>query len=346
MNKEKTKLVYLQVLRGIAALLVCFFHFRNFFKFPENWGQTLFGNGRIGVPMFFIISGFIMAYTTKHLSGNKLADVKTFLLKRIIRILPLYVILTIGFVILQYEVGYHIKSNFWDVIQAFLFIPNNSYPPLYVGWTLNYEMFFYLIFGLCLIFGNKRHYAFLVSIIILLIVIPLATKGFVNFNQHKGYNYISPIMSLITSHLIWQFGLGVAFAYLLPKLTINFTARCILLVLSVILFSFHYFIYFDFYQSDLVFCGLLVGSIVLFDFSGINLKAPGFLVFLGNISYSLYLVHPLFLISLPFYFLRNEWIESETMVFFVMIPIYIVAAAISYELIEKRLTNMIKRIVF
>ena len=70
-NHMNKKLQNLQVLRGIAALLVCCFHARIILNGETNYGDVFFGRGGIGVPIFFIISGFIMVYTTKTLGISR-----------------------------------------------------------------------------------------------------------------------------------------------------------------------------------------------------------------------------------------------------------------------------------
>lgn len=60
----KGKIEIVQFLRGVAALLVCFFHMKGILVFDGvPVGKYLFGSGSIGVPIFFMISGFIMVIT-------------------------------------------------------------------------------------------------------------------------------------------------------------------------------------------------------------------------------------------------------------------------------------------
>ncbi|EIR2665175.1 acyltransferase family protein [Escherichia coli] len=63
------KLNSIQVMRGIAALMVVGFHYRtslNGVYAQTNLGDLLFLNGAFGVDLFFIISGFIIVYSTKN----------------------------------------------------------------------------------------------------------------------------------------------------------------------------------------------------------------------------------------------------------------------------------------
>ena len=88
----KSKLDIIQLLRAVAAMLVCFFHMKGLLK-DGDLGKILFGSGSIGVPLFFMISGFIMHHTTRFVEPNW-KNVTEFLGKRLTRIVPLYVLMT------------------------------------------------------------------------------------------------------------------------------------------------------------------------------------------------------------------------------------------------------------
>jgi exopolysaccharide production protein ExoZ len=146
------EILSLQYLRAVAALLVVFHHVRN----PGNglfdpighwkWGQS-------GVDMFFLISGFIMYSVAREERPVR------FLQRRIIRIVPLYWIATF-FLYFQISIGFPGTVPSIDrLVRSLLFIPQYSaqnsaeiWPFLVPGWTLQYEMFFYLIFAIGLAF--------------------------------------------------------------------------------------------------------------------------------------------------------------------------------------------------
>jgi exopolysaccharide production protein ExoZ len=146
----------LQVLRGIAASLVVLHHFAGIYKdgIPgHSWiyASGLGNLGRCGVDIFFVISGFIMVYTTGRKAGAD--DALIFIRRRILRIYPLYWIWTsvllalwLGGAVEQlrhYSTGYLIRS--YLLIPAF----NGTYfePLLQPGWTLSFEMLFYVVFS-------------------------------------------------------------------------------------------------------------------------------------------------------------------------------------------------------
>jgi exopolysaccharide production protein ExoZ len=150
------RLLSIQYLRAIAALLVVLHHARN----EQAWlfnpmAGTRFGV--VGVDIFFVISGFIMFTAARHES------VLEFVRRRIIRVVPLYWLATMGFVVFCAVVLPLVSQGIRPVhiVKSLLFIPHQSasdpgrlWPVLVPGWTLNYEMFFYAVFAVGLV---SRH---------------------------------------------------------------------------------------------------------------------------------------------------------------------------------------------
>lgn len=142
----------IQVLRGFAAIAVVTFHTvltASKYQFPPDLLSVLSEWGKNGVDVFFVISGFIMVYiqTVKRDTPLK------FLTHRIVRIVPLYWTLTLGLVFLYLlipGVFNEMKMTSSWALSSFFFISGpfyNTYPVLYLGWTLEYEMLFYVVFA-------------------------------------------------------------------------------------------------------------------------------------------------------------------------------------------------------
>lgn len=145
---KMNQLVTIQYLRAVAALMVVIHHARNpavwLFNPLENYDAFSYG-----VDVFFVISGFIMFVAAR---DEACYD---FLKKRVIRVAPLYWIATVLFVVISTRLNPWpiLFENFGHIMKSLLFIPHFSpsvpekiWPYLIPGWTLNYEMFFYLIF--------------------------------------------------------------------------------------------------------------------------------------------------------------------------------------------------------
>ena len=125
----------IQALRGLAALFVVFQHIR-FLNF-----------GAFGVDIFFCISGFMIMFTTEK-------STKYFFRKRLIRILPLYYLMTLVTylsLLLFPSMFQQTRHNLSHLVKSLLFVPFDIgggiiQPLVRIGWTINCEMLFYLLF--------------------------------------------------------------------------------------------------------------------------------------------------------------------------------------------------------
>jgi exopolysaccharide production protein ExoZ len=149
------KLDGIQVLRGIAALLVLFHHTAG--EITGELHGTTFGShygllGSLGVSIFFVISGFIMCYTSRDDFGSVNSGMM-FFWRRIIRIVPLYWLCTLLIVVMQASgIFFRSEPTFTAtaILKSLFFVPlpwPDEWPLLNQGWSLDYEMFFYLIFA-------------------------------------------------------------------------------------------------------------------------------------------------------------------------------------------------------
>ncbi len=151
--------VGIQYLRGLAAVLVVVYHLGQ----PlERLGHAVHWPGGLsaGVDIFFVISGFVMWITTRTRDTTPI----DFWRKRLVRIVPLYWLVTTFMLTVLLVAPQVMQTSRFDakhVIASYLFIPALNpgkpvmEPLLFPGWTLNYEMFFYAIFGLFLLAGPK-----------------------------------------------------------------------------------------------------------------------------------------------------------------------------------------------
>jgi len=148
----------IQFLRALAALSVAYFH--------TDFGGIRFGS--FGVDVFFVISGFIMAQICQ-------TDSSHFFLRRLVRIVPLYWALTLvifGLAKFAPFLVYRATADWADLARSLFFVPyqNKSglvQPELFLGWTLNYEMFFYVNVALALLIVPPRFAAGLAAAFII-----------------------------------------------------------------------------------------------------------------------------------------------------------------------------------
>jgi len=336
---KTTTLYSVQALRATAASLVVILHAyvylvaRNLIPGVPD----LVDSGRTGVDIFFVISGFIMVY----ISGNnfKKPDApKDFLIKRIIRIVPIYWLYTSLMAALLFLVP-HLFSDgksfiLAQTIASYLFVPweNNLgliKPVLQVGWTLNYEMYFYLIFTLLLFFSKKFFLRSLSSILLCGFLVGLLFPS------------IPSIFSIATSSLPIEFLMGCIIGTLYMRNT-TFPAHISLIMLLTGLALLVSTGIFDFtgipraIKWGIPSAFLVAGAIFLE--ANRKVHIPSIFVKLGNSSYSLYLTH---------IFTINAIGKIWTMAFgsnyeiFIIIAILssILAGHIAYIFFEKPITS-------
>lgn len=198
----------LQVLRAIAALMVVVFHLGAPLQrlgLEAPWPQS----GAAGVDIFFVLSGFLMLVTTYGRDGYT----GSFYHKRLVRIVPLYWIVTtasLALLLLAPQVVKSGKAEAWHVIASYLFLPARhpvlgTLEPLVVpGWTLNYEMFFYLLWGIALLLPQARRVVGVGAAIAALAVLGIAVPS------------DNPFFAFYTSSIMLEFvfGLGLGLWYL------------------------------------------------------------------------------------------------------------------------------------
>jgi len=164
------KIVHLQALRALSASVVVATHaleypIRRHILGPETY-RLAWAIGWTGVASFFMISGLIMIRSAEDGFGSA-ASARKFAVNRLMRVVPLYWLAVLPFAaatMLRHE------AVTWDMIaKTLLFIPylapveHAMRPIVGQGWTLNYEMMFYALFTVCLLFPRRIGLAILLS---------------------------------------------------------------------------------------------------------------------------------------------------------------------------------------
>jgi exopolysaccharide production protein ExoZ len=169
LSHDGQKLDGLQVLRAAAALLVVSEHSYDTFcarlNLPPVLQAGFWALSGFGVCLFFAISGFIMMHTSGRHFGRPGAP-RTFLLRRLWRIVPLYWAMTLVEAAKLWATGGALTGG--DILGSFLFVPYRNaaglvHPVLEAGWTLNFEMFFYLAFAAALLLSLRSGVAALMT---------------------------------------------------------------------------------------------------------------------------------------------------------------------------------------
>jgi len=254
----------------------------------------------MGVDLFFLISGFVMVITTE---TNR--SVREFAVKRLTRIFPIYAFLTLAYVFLV-RGGWKYVENFYDfrlLVHSLIFIPmagvpapSFTFPTLSVGWTLNYEIYFYLVFGVSMLFGRMRWVFLFGYFVLTLVAFP---KMFVSFtlNPFCNYGFRITYLNLLTDPIIWMFVAGVLVGLIYQSrisIADGFHANLLLFVtLGLVICQ-----YMTKLRADhgITMWGLslvpLMASFAFVDKEK-QIVVPKWLLYLGDISFSHYLIHPI-----------------------------------------------------
>ena len=276
----------IQLLRAIAALAVVFFHC-HFSKLET---------GMFGVDIFFVISGFIIAYMVNQ-------NTSQFIVKRIIRVFPLYflaTILTMALAFIKPQWFNHVVITIETIIKSFLFIPyeiNGSGPILSLGWTLNNEMFFYGVMFLCILtFRQKK---FLVPACAALLAILVIVLNLYDKNTISEYSYI---LRFFRNGLLPEFIYGLGLYYFWSYFKNEDQKIAKILMVSIGLVALLTMIYLDLTHNLLwlprnirygILSLLFVNAMLLLE-NKINEKNKHvkLALTLGDASYAMYLFHP------------------------------------------------------
>ena len=177
------KLAGLQALRGMAALAIAVFHVGN--ELRGRPGTAIFGflPWEAGVDVFFVISGFVMAYASGPLFGRS-GGGRIFMARRVARIVPLYWLTTTAVLAVLAVRPDLMRSAVAApdlVLASYLFVPwarpDGIVQPVYtLGWTLNYEMLFYVLFALAIGLGRRAAVATVSGALAALVGIGLALR--------------------------------------------------------------------------------------------------------------------------------------------------------------------------
>jgi peptidoglycan/LPS O-acetylase OafA/YrhL len=180
-SRNKYRLNNVQALRFFAAAAVLVGHTQHEagVKLFPDWFYTGFG-----VDVFFVISGLIM-YLQSHDHFGEPGYAKKFFIRRFERIAPIYWIFSALMLLSMVALKQYVAKNqieIGHVISSFLFFPwlnevGRFRPILGLGWTLNYEMFFYTVFTVCLLF-RKGVYALLAAFVGFAVVGALAPDSY------------------------------------------------------------------------------------------------------------------------------------------------------------------------
>jgi peptidoglycan/LPS O-acetylase OafA/YrhL len=308
----------IELLRGVAAAMVCFFHFTcgtvNFL--PEKNILVKMGTyGWTGVEIFFVISGFVIPYSM-FIKNYSISNFFTFLKKRVIRIEPPYLISILAVLSMNYVSTlspYYRGAPFhldWVNIACHLAYLNAFTGGKWLNdvyWSLAIEFQYYLIIALVFQFiVSKNRYTRLIFFILF-----------------SG----SALLMHDYNRFIFSYAAYFVVGILLFQYLCKIISRTEYLILTLITFILL------FYKEGLILTSIIVATLLIIIYVE---KVPYFLRYLGLISYSFYLMHvPIGgrIINFSANFVHSVFLR-ECMVF-VAFFVSIAASAYYYKIFEK-----------
>ena len=324
----RTRLDSVQMLRAVAAVAVVTHHI------------SLFANGQWGVDLFFVISGFIMCYVTAD-SGRH------FFTRRIIRVVPLYWAGTLAVfcvALLWPQLLHNTTAKITELVESLFFIPfkkgDKINPVLFLGWILNYEMFFYLLFAASMAVTHRYR-----ALVCSLLLIAIAGIGqLVHFGPVPLRFWSRPI--------ILEFAFGMACYTLLMRTAIGgaqvrtVASRVIWTAAGALFLACMPFAtYLAASQDPPIRWGILAALAfycIVYGLWGVRL--PRVPVLIGDASYSLYLFHP-YVIQIFTKILGA--FEGRGVYAYCMALLVIVSccalAVLSYQYLEKPASELLRR---
>lgn len=363
MNK---KIDSIQLLRAVAVILVIYNHsfiisggnnftdsIQSHFFHIRHWTS-------IGLDLFFVVSGVIMTIVTKSYL-KKPHGWLDFLLKRIVRIVPLYWLLSAFVYVERYAVHHPVTHD--ELAKTILFFPvfaarNALLPIIGQGWSLTFEIYFYLIIVIALAFKPRKVFRPLIITLVVLgicgyllnskgtlvrfLLTPILLEFAFGVAVGIGYQYFMAFYSKaniktvkILSVSATVIGLGLMLASLLYDSGRISTPAYVLIDATVAM------------SRSLIWglpCAIFVFGLMFME-QAFKLTMPAILIKIGDASYSGYLVHLLVIVTLGKIFMKLGLNNGDLFVITATL-VSILSSLPVYHFLEKPLLSISNKLVF
>jgi len=345
MTAMSERLLSLESARGVAALLVVLFHATEIMSSAKYYSYEAFDGffrfGYAGVDFFFVLSGFIILYVHFDDIGN-VNSVSNFLRKRLIRIYPIYWVVTLIVVCVIFMMPlFTSEIDTIHIIKSIFLIPQDRLPIVGVGWTLIYEVFFYLLFSILIICPT------LGWTIIVTVVLAIISSGLMGMHLDDE-NWSFSLSFLLNLHHL-EFFLGMLIGFFIRSgwkmkysWTVFYIAVASLLLTGIIntgntnsdLFTLIY----------AIISGVIILCLASSELTG-RIYIPDWMTFLGAASYSTYLVHYLALSVLAKLTMLGgiESLLPLWMIFTLLVLMAVIAGSCFHLLVEKPLLLSLRK---
>jgi peptidoglycan/LPS O-acetylase OafA/YrhL len=291
----KEKFLHLESLRGCAAIAVALVHFSNTSALTDN---RFIRNAEVMVDFFFVLSGFVIAYNYTDRIVDRVSLLR-FQAKRFWRLYPLHLLLLAAFVVLEgaqyaYEVfrgtsgpyAAFSRNTPSAIVTNLLFLHPFFQDDMtfnYPSWSISAEFFTYMAFGLLLIAPKALHLVTAAGVVLASAALLIAADGIVQTRElaivRCAYGFFIGVLTYRAVRL-WR----------PDSITLGLSAPLVALTVALICVPEH----FSKLLLPLLFSACIAALVLEDGASPLKrlLSRPG-LVYLGTISYGIYMVHAL-----------------------------------------------------
>jgi len=303
-SEQTALLANIQMLRAVAALLVLLHHALPHYEFmggEMGWLIHLSQWGFVGVDIFFIISGYIMAHTTFG-KPRTFSQAKRFLKHRLFRIyLGYWPFLFVMALILYNKDAQHFSELDW--LGSFLLTQTDMFKLILpVSWSLSYELYFYFLFAFTLLIPVSRLYHIIPAVTLMILMLTLYLHQYAS--TPTSFFYSPFLLEFFAGILLYMFKERLMHLWMIP------------VALLIAFFAYQYgvvheskngllrIITFGTGAAMIVLAALILEQLSIF-------KAQKWLVAIGDASYTLYLSH-LIILELFYYIGLRSLFTSST----------------------------------
>lgn len=331
----------IQALRALAAYAVVGHHIVNSLRDYLAIGRFTANPqiGATGVDLFFVISGYVILLSTL----RKPTSPGLFFLNRLERIVPLYWILTLvatACILCGLKLFGSTPTDGWRIFSSLYFIPNFDahgkmiLPILFPGWTLDYEMVFYVLFALWLFIPNKTiRIAGLIASILLIWALHFFTG--------------STMLRYLGGDIVLAFALGIALWPLTQRYVLPAGPAFAAIPLGLLAMA----------TVDMPFVARLAHGQILVSlgaglvvYAAISLERAGrvlsrdWIIKQGDASYALYLIHP-FVLQLLGKICLKLHLNTSVAGLAVTVVLMLVGSGIAGLLVHRHIENPLNRLM-
>jgi peptidoglycan/LPS O-acetylase OafA/YrhL len=346
-------------IRGIAALWVVLFHLDCYnMKLNFGWMQPVIGRGELGVDLFFMLSGLVISYVyQREFSVWHAGNAARFWVLRFARIYPLHLLMLMGMALQeQLENGYswlyfhqapfHHPSSVQDFVLSLLNIhaweTTRKLSFNYPSWSVSAEWFAYLLFPLIAPWTNQLRSRWQNGLLILVSLSALSLTALFNHEQSLCFTLHLGLVRVLSEFLVGCALYNILKTQQTPLPYGSILVMAVSLLIPTLIWN---------HSPEIWIIALMALLLVLLPQAQGRVKTlltNRFLVFGGEISYAIYMVHAFILHGINdtfvFYVRHQQWSMLETAGVAVLSIILTVMAAIPLHLyIEVPARNAIRR---